>query len=112
VAASGWSTYAAIVSTRADAELDMQEIEQLLDRVTEEIHRAPGRVPYTMNAFVISVGCYVKPLLAKAKRAAKLIGVVQVDMGDTACKVPLATEAIAKVEALSRVGHKRKDVKC
>jgi len=112
LAASGWSTYAAIVSTRADEELDMQEIEQLFDRVTEGIHQAPGRVAYTMNAFVISVGCCVKPLLAKAKRAAKLIGVVQVDLGDTACKVPLATAAIAKVESLSRVGHKRRDVKC
>jgi hypothetical protein len=37
---------------------------------------------------------------------------VQVDMGETACKIPLATETIAKVESLSRVGQKRKDVKC
>lgn len=29
-----------------------------------------------------------------------------------ACKVPLATETIAKVESMSRVGQKRKDVKC
>jgi hypothetical protein len=61
---------------------------------------------------VIAVGAYVKPLSAKAKRAAKAIGVVSVDMGDTACKVPLATEYIAKIEAAGRVGKKRKTAKC
>jgi hypothetical protein len=51
-------------------------------------------------------------LLSQAKAAAKKIGVVQVDMGDTACKVPSATESIKKVELLHRVGQKRKSVKC
>jgi hypothetical protein len=50
-------------------------------------------------------------LLAKAKAAAQQIGAVSVDMGDTACKVPSAAAAIAKVEAAGRVG-KRKTMRC
>ncbi len=65
-----------------------------------------------MNGFVISVGTYVKPLLSAAKQTAKTIGVVSVDMGDTACKVPLATDYIKKVETMGRVGKKRKTAKC
>jgi len=61
---------------------------------------------------VISVGTYVKPLLKKAKETAKALGVVSVNMGDTACKVPLATEYIAKIEAMDRVGQKRKTIRC
>jgi len=34
-----------------------------------------------MNGFVIAVGSYVKPLLQKAKAAAKQIGNVSVDVG-------------------------------
>jgi hypothetical protein len=48
----------------------------------------------------------------KAKDIAKKIGTVKVDMGDTACKVPLATDYIAKVESMSKVGMKRKTSKC
>ncbi|MBI3465809.1 MAG: hypothetical protein HY000_22560 [Planctomycetes bacterium] len=65
-----------------------------------------------MNSFVIAVGSYVKPLLNEAKAAAKKIGMVSVDMGDTACKVPLATEYIEKVVKAGRVGRKRKTIKC
>ena len=61
---------------------------------------------------MISVGTYVKPLLKPAKAAAKKIGTVSVDMGTTSCKVPLATDYIAKVEKAGRVGKKRKTAKC
>jgi hypothetical protein len=76
------------------------------------VHTAPNRVRYQMNNFVISVGCYVQALLAEAKAAAKKIGPVEVDMGDTACKTPLATDYIAKVESMGRLGRKRKTLKC
>jgi 3-methyladenine DNA glycosylase AlkD len=112
IAASGWATYASYVSTKSDENLDLAELAGLLDIVAEQVHSAPDRVAYSMNNFLICVGCYVKPLLSQAKAAAKKIGVVQVDMGDTACKVPSATESIKKVELLHRVGQKRKSVKC
>ena len=112
VAASGWSTYAAYVGVAPDDALDLDEIQDLLDKVVAEIETAANRVRYTMNGFVISVGAYVKPLLKSAKAAAKSIGTVSVDMGETECKVPLATEAIAKIEKMGRVGKKRKTAKC
>ncbi len=76
----------------------MKEIEVLLGTVTKEIGAAPNRVKLAMNSFVIAVGTYVKPLLKEAKAAAKQVGAVKVDMGETACKIPLATASIEKIE--------------
>lgn len=112
VAASGWCTYSGLLSTIPDEGLDLKEIEGLLARVTREIGSAPERVKYTMNSFVISVGSYVKPLLKQAKTTAKQIGTVTVDMGETDCKVPLATACIEKAEKMGRVGKKRKTIRC
>jgi len=112
VAACGWANYVGVLATRPDGELDLDEIKRLLDRVVDQIDAAPNRVRYCMNGFVIAVGTYVKPLLKQAKAAAKKIGKVDVDVGDTACKVPLATDYIAKAEKAGRVGKKRKTMKC
>jgi hypothetical protein len=64
-----------------------------------------------MNGFVIAVGSYVVPVAAKAKAVAKAIGVVECDMVGS-CKVPLATEYIAKVEKAGKAGKKRKTAMC
>ncbi len=111
-ASTGWCTYAGIVAMQPDDQLNLAEIKALLNQVVAQIEDASPRVRYTMNGFVISVGCYVKPLVKQAKAAARKLGVVDVDMGDTACKVPLATAYIEKVEGLGRVGKKRKTMKC
>jgi 3-methyladenine DNA glycosylase AlkD len=112
IATSGWNTYAGMIAVTPDEELDLDEIKQLIDQVVDQIDSAPNNVRYTMNGFVISVGTYVKPLLKKARAAAKKIGTVTVDMGDTACKVPNALTYIAKVEDQERTGKKRKTIKC
>ncbi|MBA4064726.1 MAG: DNA alkylation repair protein [Isosphaera sp.] len=112
VASAGWSTYASLVSIKSDTDLDLAEVEKLLGRVRAEIGSAANRVRYCMNNFVIAVGGYVAPLTAKAKAVAKAVGTVEVDMGDTACRVPDAVAAIAKIEALGRVGRKRKMAAC
>ena len=112
IAACGWCTYSGVVATRPDDELDFDEIKQLLGRVVERIDEAPNRVRYCMNGFVIAVGSYVKPLLKQAKATAKKIGKVEVEMGNTSCKVPMATEYITKIEKAGRVGKKRKTMKC
>ncbi len=112
VACCGWNTYVGLMGTRPDEEFDLEEIATLLERVAAGIHAAPNRVRYAMNGFVIAVGAYVKPLLKFAKRAAKQIGTVEVDMGDTACQVPLAADYIVKIEKMGRVGKKRKSAKC
>jgi hypothetical protein len=112
VAAAGWCTLGGLVAMKPDGELDLAEIEGLMDRVVKEIDKAPNRVKLCMNNFVISVGGYVKPLLAKAKAAAKKLGTVKVDMGETECKVPVALAYIEKIEGMGRVGKKRKTMRC
>jgi 3-methyladenine DNA glycosylase AlkD len=112
IANAGWSTYASLVSIEPDDDLDFAEIETLLDRVKEEITGAPNRVRYAMNSFVIAVGSFVAPLTEKAKKTAKALGAVEVDMGETSCNVPDACAYIAKVEKTGRVGKKRKHAAC
>ena len=112
IAASGWNTLGGYVALAPDDEIDLPVFEKLLDRVKAEIAGAPNRVKYCMNSFVIAVGSYVLPLNAHAKAIAKALGKVDVDMGDTSCKIPLATDSIAKVEAMGRTGRKRKTVMC
>ena len=112
IASAGWSTYSSFVSITPDEELDLKEITGLMDRVKKEIPTAQNRVKYTMNGFVIAVGSFVAPLTEKAKAVAKALGKVSVDMGDTSCNVPLATEYIAKVEKMGRVGRKKKEARC
>jgi 3-methyladenine DNA glycosylase AlkD len=112
IASGGWCTYAGLIATKPDEELNLMEVEELLNHIVDHIHAAPNKVRYTMNAFVIAVGTYIKPLLKQAKAAAKKIGAVSVDMGNTSCKVPLATAYIEKVEKAGTVGKKRKTIKC
>jgi len=112
VASSGWNTYSGFVTTTPDEELDLDEIEGLLEVIERDIGSAMNRVKYTMNGFVIAVGSHVKPLSKRAKATARKLGKVDVEMGGTSCKVPLATEVIAKVEKAGRAGKKRKSIKC
>jgi 3-methyladenine DNA glycosylase AlkD len=112
IANAGWATYWSLVAIKPDADLDLAEIEKLLARVQNEIGSAPNRVRYAMNAFVIAIGSFVAPLLAKAKATARAIGTTEVDMGDTDCKVPDPLAYIEKMEKAGRVGKKRKHAAC
>jgi hypothetical protein len=112
ISLAGWSTLGGIVAVREDKALDLRAIDKLLNRVAKTIHQSPNHTRCAMNDFVIAIGCYVKPLAAKAQAAAAQIGEVKVDMGDTACKVPLASERIQKVIDSGRHGAKRKTIKC
>ena len=110
IASAGWSTlsnYASINDT-----LDIEVYSSLLDEVEEKIPDAQNRVKYTMNGFVIAVGCFVPELTEKSKEIAKKIGKVEVFMGGTSCKVPLATDYIKKVEKRGSIGKKRKMARC
>jgi 3-methyladenine DNA glycosylase AlkD len=110
--ATGWSTYSNLLAFKEDEELDLKEIESLLSQIEKTIHSQGERVKYTMNGFVISVGCYIAALIPKAKKTGKAIGQVKVDMGGTACKVSDAVSYIEKVEASGKVGKKKKTVFC
>ncbi len=110
--ATGWSTYANLVSYKPDEELDLKEIKKLLARVAKTIHSQGERVKYTMNSFVIAVGGYVLPLADDAIKTGQAIGKVSVDMGGTACKVPDAVSYIMKMADMGKTGKKKKTVFC
>jgi 3-methyladenine DNA glycosylase AlkD len=112
VASAGWATLTCVVALRKDDELPLDRLKKLLSHVAKSIHQAPSDVRYMMNNFVIALGTYVAPVSELALKTAEKIGRVEVDMGDTACKVPFAPDYIRKVKARGTVGKKRKTVKC
>jgi 3-methyladenine DNA glycosylase AlkD len=112
IATSGWSTLASIAAIKKDEEIDTTLYSALLKRVKETIHSEKNRVRHTMNNFVITVGGYCSSLQDEAFHTASAIGKVYVDMGGTACKVPLATEYIKKMHDRGTLGKKRKTAKC
>jgi hypothetical protein len=112
VASAGWSALSSVLSLKEDKELDISKIKSLLKRVEKEIHSAQNRVRYTMNGFVISVAAYVSELSETAIDAAKRIGKVDCDLGETACKVPFAPEYIEKIRVRGAMFKKKKTVKC
>ena len=112
IASAGWGTLAYFAAVNEDEMLDTGVYINLLDTVKKEIHGAQNRVRYTMNGFVIAVGTYVEALTEKSKEVAKEIGKVSVDVGGTACKVPLANDYIDKAIDKGRIGKKRKTARC
>lgn len=111
-ATAGWCTLGSWVSVTDDLELDFDELIELIEHIVETIHQQPNSVRYAMNGFLITCGTYVVTLHEPAMRAAKAVGVVSVDMGNTACEVPSAAAALAKAKAKGVVGKKRKSAKC
>src|ERR1041385_584388 len=112
VAAAGWSCLSSWMSLRPDDELDIPALTKLMDRAKKEIHKAPNRVRYVMNMFVICAGSYVPALTKKAKEIGAAIGEVSVDLNGTACKVPFIPDYLAKVEARGSIGKKKEQARC
>jgi 3-methyladenine DNA glycosylase AlkD len=111
VAISGWATLSSLVAIKDDADLDLSELKNLLQRVQKTIHDQPNNVRSPMNGFVIAVGSYVKPLTEFALEVGAKIGRVTVELpGD--CKLPYAPEYIQKVQKRGTIGKKRKTAKC
>lgn len=112
IASAGWSALSSWVTIRPDAELDLKQLEKLLNRVAANIHRAPNRVRYVMNGFVIACGGSVVSLAEKALETAQKVGIVHVNMGNTACAVPAAGAYIQKIRDMGRLGYKKKMARC
>lgn len=70
--------------------------EKRLAEIVRTIHAAPNAEREGMNQVVIAIGCRSPGLRKAAIGAAKRIGKVEVDHGDTACKTPDAVEYIEK----------------
>lgn len=109
---AGWAAVSAAASLYPDEELDLDEYRRLLTEVERTVHSAKDAVRYQMNSFVISVGSYIGSLTEPASKAGHRIGVLNVDMGNTACEVPFAPDYIEKVKARGNIGKKRKSAMC
>jgi len=67
-----------------------------LARIEKEIHSSPNWARYAMNSALISIGVFKPALRKKAIAAARRIGKVEVDHGETYCKTPDAVPYIEK----------------
>ena len=65
-----------------------------------------------MNNFVICCGTYIVPLTDKTMAVARQIGRVEVDMGQTDCRVPDTVSYIIKSRRGLPVAPKRKTARC
>jgi len=94
--AAGWFVLSGVA---AKGELPEKEAARLLQRIEKKIHGSQNRTRYGMNNTLISIGGYLEPLRERALAAARVIGKVEVDHGETSCKTPDAVEYIAKMVA-------------
>ncbi len=106
---AGWHCYCKLLGRLPDEAFPPGKIAAMLDHVAQTIHSQPNRTRYAMNNFVIAVGLSYLPLHTEAAAVARAIGKVEVFMGKTACKVPLASERIQKAADEGRLGVKRKE---
>jgi 3-methyladenine DNA glycosylase AlkD len=70
---------------------------KVLATIEQGIHRSPNWARYAMNNALIAIGVYKPALHKKAMAAARRIGKVEVDHGETNCKTPDAGPYIEKV---------------
>jgi 3-methyladenine DNA glycosylase AlkD len=112
LAIAGWNTLGALVTVLPDANLPVKELGALLDRVAKTLPTAPNRVRQAMNHYIIACGTYVTPLGEKAIATARKLGKVEVDVGDTDCRIPDAESYIMKSRRGAPVAPKRKTLRC
>jgi 3-methyladenine DNA glycosylase AlkD len=92
----GWDIagVAAMNGTMTDAEAS-----RLLETIEKSIHKAPNRARHAMNGAVIAIGLRGPAFKKKAIAAARRIGKVEVDHGETGCVTPDAEAYILKAAA-------------
>lgn len=78
------------------------EAGKILATIEKEIHGSANRARYTMNNALIAIGVFKPALKKKAIEAAKRIGKVEVDHGETDCKTPDAAAYIVKASKRRR----------
>src|SRR5262249_39829829 len=94
VADAGWALFSRVAMEGGEGAGGAYEG---ASRASEEgIHGAKNMVRYAMNGALIAIGTRSDALAKKAIAAAKRIGKVEVDHGDTSCKTPDAVAYIPK----------------
>lgn len=100
-AQAGWDLLAAYAMNRDGRYPDVPDayFEDALATIERTIHGAPNRTRHAMNNAVIGIGMRNDHLAELATAAARRIGKVEVDHGETGCKTPDAADYIAKSRA-------------
>lgn len=93
----GWGLLARLAM--ADSTLTDGDYERYLEEIEKRIHGSKNRIRDAMNMAVIAIGLRSAAFEKKAVGAAKRIGKVEVDHGQTGCKTPDAVEYIGKANA-------------
>jgi 3-methyladenine DNA glycosylase AlkD len=94
IASAGWILLGSVAMR--DKDLPDDYFENILAIVERDIHSSKNRVKYSMNNALIGIGLRNDSLEKKAIAAAKRIGKVGVDHGETGCKTPDAVAYIQK----------------
>jgi 3-methyladenine DNA glycosylase AlkD len=97
---AGW-TLVGILADRDETTRD-EAFAKRLEQIEKSIHAAPNEEKYAMNGALIAIGGRSAALRKAACAAAKRIGKVDVDHGDTACRTPDAVPYIEKMWARSQ----------
>ncbi|XXR93366.1 DNA alkylation repair protein [Sorangium sp. So ce406] len=97
---AGWTLAGALAAE--DPSLPDSVFEARLSAIEASIHRAKNRAREAMNSALICIGARSEPLRGRALTAARRIGRVEVDHGETACKTPDAIAQIQKLWAARR----------
>lgn len=97
IASAGWHIVAGLALY--EPELSEDYFAAYLSEIETSIHTRPNYSRYAMNNALIAIGARSPELTKLALAAAKKIGKVEVDHGDTSCKTPDATEYIHKTLA-------------
>jgi 3-methyladenine DNA glycosylase AlkD len=92
--AAGWTVMTRMVM---DGRIEEDEAGRLIDRIRARIHEAKNRTRYSMNNTLIAIGGTVAALREAALEAARAIGPVEVDHGETGCKTPDAVHYIERL---------------
>jgi 3-methyladenine DNA glycosylase AlkD len=82
-------------------------LDTMIKQIETEIHGSKNRVKYAMNNALIAIGVSSSRLQKKAIEAAKRIGRVDVDHGETDCQTPDAAVYIQKTMERKK-GRRRK----
>lgn len=93
--ASGWTLIAQLANL--DEKTADDWFAKRLAQIEKTIHSSPSVERGSMNAAVIAIGGRSAGLRKLATAAAKRIGPVEVDHGETACATPDAVSSIAKL---------------
>lgn len=102
---AGWATIAVLATTEQGSPKEQggnaldELFEACLDVIEQNLQAAPNFTRYAMNNALIAIGGRNAKLRKRALAAAKKIGKVEVDHGETGCQTPDAAAYIRKIWA-------------